>query len=496
MPEAEAPRSRDLIFIFALGLIFRLVLLLVFPVPYGNDAAGRLFFRDQILMAHWLPVTQVLVYCSYTVSHSVVLVRLVFAVIGSLAGAAFTFYLQTFATRRTALIGGILFTTNSLVVFLSLMPYQEVVFLGLFFGSLAFFIRNEISGRSSFAAFAFYGLACLTRYEAWFILPALFGMRIRRAIAAPNRRLAREVTSNFLGLGWGPALWMLASWQQWGSPTAFLFFRADHAFYVWAPHVEITRMVSYIGRMLYWLGRFGSPLILLALPGMWVVWKNRLTLLQLLWPSLLLCVLVLIFLVFIVGREFATANRFASIPLSVILIFAALGAEAVIARMQLSMTAWRQRLTMPLGKRVVAGLSIALLLIYGAVPVAQGNRLAEFRVPHEIAKFIASHLPPQARAVIVAESLEGAVPMPYQRIWGQLDIDKDHLLCATFIAPQSIANTEEFIQERNIRYIAVFGGDWPRRGSDEMFLQLLTNASLKKKIVFSRDEAILYELVF
>jgi len=494
MPEGEASRRRDLIFIFALGLLFRLVLLLIFPVPYGNDSAGRFFFRDQIWLAHWLPATQVLVYCSYAVSHSVVIVRLVFAVVGSLAGVAFTFYLQTFARRRTALIGGMLFTTNSLLVFLSLMPYQETVFLGLLFGSLAFFIRDETRGRSSLAAFALYGLACLTRYEAWFILPALLWRIIRRAVAAPNPLMAREAAINLLGLGWGPAVWMLANWQQWGSPTAFLFFRADHALYAWAPHAEIMRIVSYTGWMLYWIGRFGSPLVVLALPGLCLVWKNRKTLLAVLWPALLLCGLELIFLIFIAGREFATANRFASMPLSVTLIFVAFGAEAAMTRVQSAMPSWQQKLVQPKFKLIVAGLFTAFLLIYGAVPIAQAGRLPEFRVPYEIVKFLEAHLPANERVLIVAESLDGAVPMPYQRIAGQLDLARDRLLCAAFIDSNSLGEVEAFVRERSLRYLVVFGGEWPRRGSDEIFLQLAANPQQKKKIVFSSNAAIVYEL--
>ncbi len=498
MSANRAQRARDLILIFGLAFLYRLALLFFFPTPYGNDAAGRLYYRDEIWTWHWLPVTQVLVHVSYAATHSVAAVRLLFATVTSFAAVAFTFYLQTFCRRRPALIGGALFATNSLFVFLSLMPYQEVVFLGLLFGSLAFFAREagEQKPMRNFAAGALlYGCACLTRYEAWLILPALALARIRREFAAHSASIAlRRSIASLAGLGWGPALWLLLNWQHWGSPTQFLFHRPDHAFYAWAPHGEIARIVEQLGRMIYWIGRFGSPLVLLALPGVAVAWKYRQTQLAVLWPLLLLLAMALIFLVFIGGREFATANRFASIPLSVTLVFVALGADAVIERAQRSAKPLLQIWRRPRLRAIAAGLVMILLLIYGAVPVAQANRLIEFREPYEIAKFLATHLTPGERAVIVAESLEGAVPMPYQRIFGQLDFDRDHLLCAFLIDPQALMKTEEFIQESKVKYVIVFGGDWPKHGNDEAFLQFIANSGNKTTKAMTLRTATVYEI--
>ena len=158
-------QRRDLLLVFALGLAFRLVLLLVYPVPFGNDAAGRFYFRDTIWTWHWLPFTQLLVYAGFKLAHSVFVVRLLFALAGSLAAVAFTCYLQKIATRRAALIGGVLFALNAQFVFLSLMPYQEVLFLGLFFGALSFFVDEKKRLAPSLAGYLLLGRACLTRYE-------------------------------------------------------------------------------------------------------------------------------------------------------------------------------------------------------------------------------------------------------------------------------------------------------------------------------------------
>jgi hypothetical protein len=495
----ERRQQRDLLFIFALAFLFRVALLLLFPVPYGNDAAGRLYFRDTLWTWHWLPVTQALVYASFATTQSIGAVRLVFAAATSLAAMAFTFYLQTFASRRAALIGGVVFATNSLLVFLSLMPYQEVVFLGLLFGSLAFFNRDadDSHHQKNFIAGAIlYGLACLTRYEAWFLLPALLFARTRRALQTHDnaRGFLQETVKDIIALCWGPTLWLFINWHIWGNPAAFLFHRADRAFYAWAPHGEIMRIINYLGLMLYWLACFGSPLALLALPGAWVVWKNRKKLVPVLWPSLLLLALELAFLIFVAGREFATANRFASVPVAILLIFVALGANALLENLEKSKRRWLQTLNQPAFKMMAASFLILFLLSYGAMPVAQANKHPDFREPYEVARFLAKNLAPNERAVIVGESIDGAVPMPYQRIFGQLAFDNAHLLCSALLDPRTVSDVEQFARERNLRYIAVFGKGWPRSGSDEIFLALIEDSNNKARGAFKNNAAVVYEL--
>lgn len=496
MSSARSQLTRDLIFIFVLGLFFRLALLLLFPVPYGNDAAGRLYFRDSIFTWHWLPVTQMLVYLPFAATCNIFIVRLIFAIAGSMAAAAFSLYLQMFASRRAAMIGGVLFAINAHAVFLSLMPYQEIVFLGLLFGSLAFFLRAKTAPsprRNFIVGSTLYGLACLTRYEAWFILPTLFFVEIWPALLKRQIPLiAKSITKNLAGLGWGPALWLLINRLQWGSPTAFLFHRADHDFYAWSPHNEIARIVDYIGNMLYWLLRFGSPLVLFALPGLWVFGKNRKTMLPRLWPALLLLLMVLSFLVFVAGKEFATANRFAMIPLGILLVFTALGIDDFLDRVENSSHWLLQKFMQPVAKKIAAVSLLVALLVYGAVPVMQANHLALHREPYEIAKFLETNLARDESAVVVAPSFEGETPMPYQRIFGQLAFDKERLFCAYFLAPQNI---EDFLLRHNLRYIILSRDEQPRQGSDDFFRRFTAEAGNKIKKVFANNTAVIYERV-
>lgn len=496
MSDADSKLRQDLISLFALGLLFRLALLILFPIPYGNDAAGRLFFRDTLFMAHWLPLTQALVYLTFAATADVFIVRLVFAIAGSVAAVAYMFFLQMFATRRAALMGGVLFTVNAHAVFLSLMPYQEVVFLGLLFGSIALLCRAKNGGHSQrdfTVGSVLYGLACLTRYEAWFILPALLLVGIWPALV--TRRLlviGESAGMNLLGLGWGPVLWLLINWLQWGSPTAFLFHRADHAFYAWSPHGEIERIADYAGTMLYWLLRFGSPFILFALPGIWMFWRKRHTLFPFLWPLLLLFILELSFLTFVAGNEFATANRFAMTPLGIVLVFAALGMDDLVTRLEHSSHVTVRRLLRPVPRTVIASALVFVLLVYGAVPVVQANRAAVHRAPYEIAKFLKAHLTPDDSAILVAASFDGEVPMPYQRVFGQLDFGTQQLLCSSFFDPDSL---ESVLVRPNLRYIVYWHEDQSSPTSRHTFQRTLHALSNKSRIVFRNNVATIYQRI-
>ncbi len=492
----EGQRHRnDLLFIFALAFVFRVALLLLFPAPYGNDAAGRLYFRDTLWIGHWLPLTQGLVNAAFAMTHSVFSVRLLFALLTGLSATAFAFYLQAFASRRAALIGGILFALNAQLVFLSLMPYQEVLFLGLLFGSLGFFVRAEMAVnnyRDFIPGAILFGLACLTRYEAWFILPALWAAQAWRAARA-REKVFFKIAAATMALAWAPMLWLIVNWQIYGNPMAFLFHRADHAFYAWQPHGETVRILNYLGMMGYWLLRFGSPLILFAIPGLTYAWKNRRTLARTLWPAFLLFVMEMIFLIFVAGKEFATANRFAAIPLGILLIFVALGVDEMIERVRQSPNSFWNKIKSRLMPRLLLFAFCFLLFIYGAQPVARANATAEFREPYEIAQFLQKNLRRNERALMIAESIDGAVPMPYQRVFGQLTFDQDQLLCAALLEDEAGRDPLQLLRRRQVRYLIVFGGNWPKGENDRALLNFIASRPNYIMKIFTNTAASVYD---
>jgi hypothetical protein len=418
-----------------------------------------------------------------------------FALLTSLASVAFTFYLQVFAARRAALIGGVLFALNAQLVFLSLMPYQEVLFLGLLFGSLGFFAHaeNDAGNRRTFIAGAvLLGLACLTRYEAWFILPALWVAQAGRARRSRDKTLFKIIATT-LALAWAPLLWLIINWQIHGNPAAFLFHRADHAFYAWQPHAEIVRVLNYLGMMGYWLLRFGSPLILLALPGAALVWKNRQTFVRALWPALLLFVMEMIFLIFVAGKEFATANRFAAIPLAILLIFVALGGDEVIKLVRQSANPFWNKMKFRPGQSFLLFAFFVLLFLYGAQPVARANATTEFRASYEIAQFLQKNLPREERALVIAESIDGAVPMPYQRIFGQLAFDQNQLLCAALLEDGTARDPLQFLRQQQVRYLIVFDGDWPKGENDVALLHFIAGPPGHAVKIFANTAARIYD---
>lgn len=484
----RALASRDLLAIFLLALSFRLLLLFLFPVPYGNDAAGRLYFRDTLWIGHWLPLTQGLVNATFTLTHSVVAVRLVFALTTSLAAVAFAYYLQHIAGRRVAVIGGVLFATNAQLTTLSLMPFQEVIFLGLLFGGLAFWQQADANSARRYhfiVGAGLYGLACLTRYEAWFILPVLAVAHLWRS----HRRQQpwpRAILEAVAGFGWAPLLWLLINQITYHSPLAFLFHRPDRAFYAWQPHSELQRIFDYLVLMGYWLLRFGSPLVLLAIPGAFRAWQHRRTLWPRLWPLLLLAGLSLLFLTLVAGREFATANRFVALPLSVLLIFTAIGAGATLDYLQ-ALPQWPGAR----GQRWLCAGLLLLLLIYGGQPVAQANRLSQFRTPYEIAQFLRANISAGERAIVLAESIDGAVPMAYQRIFGQLTLKREVLLCAALLDSISAGTAGDLLQRLQIRYVVYVAGERPLHPNDYQILAALHTANAPVR--FRHHDAAIYE---
>lgn len=186
----------DLFKIFGVGLTLRLLWLAAFPVPFGEDDFGRIFFKDSLFLGHWLPLTQLLVYLVARLSDDIVWIRLAFAIIESLSACGFALFLRRIASESSALWGGLLFTVNALYVQLTLMPYQDIVFLGLLYASLGLLLKRrpeEGFSMDSRAASLFFGLSCLTRYESWFLLPFLALQKARLESVRKRYGLAEKV---------------------------------------------------------------------------------------------------------------------------------------------------------------------------------------------------------------------------------------------------------------------------------------------------------------
>jgi len=496
MLEPQKAAHRDLLVIFVFGFALRLLLLWAFPAPYGNDSIGRLYFRDTLFLAHWLPLTQALVYVPALLSHSIVPIRVLFAALGGLAACGFYLCLRRCTAPAFARLGGLLFAANALFVILSLMPYQDVLFLGLFYAALALLFHPLQMLRSRTGGLL-YGLACLTRYESWFVLPILVLWKTRREAAqASAGAVIKAFFAAALFFGWAPGLWLLLSQFHWGEWHGFLFQTADRTFYAWQPHFDLGWAARYAGRMLYWLGLFGSPLLLFALPGIRRLWQNRKS-----WPPVLKLLLawgalVLIFFFFIIGKEFETVNRFAAIPLSLALMLTVIGMEAIAAALP-QHRGWWSRLLAPRAANVLVGLLLAGLAVYAAIPVARLHANPEFREPYEITQFLERVLPPNEKALVVAERFrhrQDAAPMAYQRMAAQSKYHRERILCAGLLTLERHDELLNYARQQQVRYLVIFTNFQPWLAADVFFAEFVRAQPLRCRPVLRLTQATVYEV--
>lgn len=463
--------TRDLGAIFIFGLVFRLALLLAFPAPFGNDAFGRLYFRDTLFLAHWLPLAQAFVYFPALLTDKIEFIRVLFGVLGSLSACGFYLFLRLFTARPFALLGGFLFAVNALYVILSLMPYQDVLFLGLFYAALALLLCDEPWLQSKTGA-ALYGFACLTRYESWFVLPLLVLWKTK--IDAAGLTLAnagRSFLKAAIFFGWAPLLWLLLSQLHWGNWNSFMHQTPDREFYAWHPHVDLVWAAQYAGRMLYWLGLFGSPLLLFAVPGIARFWQNRKALLPVLKLPLLMCAIALVFFFFIIGKEYDTANRFAMLPMSLALIFAVLGMEMAY-QIFFARFARRQKILRPRTLRLLAISVLTGLVIYAAIPVSRLHANPEFRDPYEIAQYLDRVLQADEKALVVApheQRWQGATPMAYQRIAAQSKHHRKRILSTGLLSQTDRSALLKFAKENQVKYLVIFDNFQPWHPADVIF---------------------------
>src|SRR6476659_9352175 len=115
--------------VFISGLLLRLWLLHAYSIVFGGDTVLRLANRDHILLAYQLPMLQLLIYGISLVSHDLLPVRCLMALIGAAAGVGFYWMIRCFVSERNALIAALLFTMNPFLVEISIVPYQEPLML-------------------------------------------------------------------------------------------------------------------------------------------------------------------------------------------------------------------------------------------------------------------------------------------------------------------------------------------------------------------------------
>ncbi len=472
--------ARHYALIFVLGFGYRLFLLWLFPALYGGDSIGRLYYREAVFFSHWLPFLQAVIVAVFKVSHSVFATRLVVIVMNSVAAIAFYEFVKRMSGVRAGLIAGLLFTFCPLFVYLSLVPYQEIIFLGFLLGGLTLMFEDETSRKV--AGFACYGLACLTRYEAWYLLPVLFFMQMPGALRAGDRASqARQILSFSLGLIWAPTLWMVMNKLHFGEFTAFLFHKQGTV-YFWQPHNEFLRLARYLRDMVGWLFKYGSPLALFAIPGFFYCRKARSHFFPPFLALVLLTGIQMLFLMFIASREFSNVVRFAALPLSVLLVLCALGISQAYDWL------FARRLPWTAGLFLVA--AFAGLAIYAAVPIARASNLPENRLAYDVSQFLKEELEKDEAAIVLAPGFRDypdAVPMPCQRIGAQFDDAADRLFCAAALPVPDARSLVAFGRKHNVGLMVQFEHFEPWRTSDAVIMNFLQRDSEANAVVWEKE---------
>ena len=243
------------VIVFCVGLGVRLWLIHTFPVIFGGDSIVRLANSDRILLSYQLPLLQAVVHYLSALSGNPLVIRYFMALAGAAAGLAFYAMARSLLGRTTAFQASLLFASSPFVIAFSIVPYQEILMLAGLFAAFRFaFERMWVAAGLSL------GLACLARYEAWLACPVL-------AVAFWIEKGFRpaEIMRAALLFAWAPLGWILYH----GGVTPAGTFAAEASF-------SLERLFRYVYLAWITVKNTPPPVLLLALPGAWVFWKQRL----------------------------------------------------------------------------------------------------------------------------------------------------------------------------------------------------------------------------
>ncbi len=193
--------SLFIICIFLFSFILRFILIIKSPYLYSFDAYIFLMgLSSQYPL--FTGLIKILISCGF----SVFMIRVVIAVIASLSCIAFYFFsLRLFRNIAIAGVATLLMSIYPSFLVFSIVPYTESLFLLCFFSGLYFFLKEyEIKSSIYLKTGIFLGLACLTRYEGFLILPLIFTAIIIKIRPAPCTLHLAPLFKIAVSLFWSP----------------------------------------------------------------------------------------------------------------------------------------------------------------------------------------------------------------------------------------------------------------------------------------------------
>jgi hypothetical protein len=374
--------------IFLIGFALAASIILTNPIIFGGDTLLRLMNRDRLMMGHQLPMLQVLIAIVTKISASAVWVRYMDAVIGGIAGVAFFWMIRDLFGQQWAFPAALLFVSNPFFLALSTVPFQEMLMLaGVLLAFHFFYTERWIAASLALA------VACLTRYEAWAACPVLAVAYLAKrpangrgaegsASAFPSRDRQGAVFKAAVLFGWMPVVWILAK-HGLSSPGHFV--------------IESSLTFGRLQRYVYlgWITVKNTQVtvLLLALAGVWRLYKDR-TLLN--WRLAIQIAFVALFLISIPfsahgvmpdPERYVTARE-AVIPIYFVILMSVLG-----------LMKW------PRWTWAIVALSVVLGAAGGHLYVWRETSKPDVQLSYQLARYLDGKVRTGERALILSQPI-------------------------------------------------------------------------------------------
>jgi len=363
------------VIIFLAALLIRAALVVSFPTLHGGDAAARLSQPNELVLGYQLPLPQLFVAIGKALFDDPIAVRLIFCLWGGVLVAGFAALVAMGVGARAGAFAGLLAAFDPLLIHYSIVPYQESIAYGLL--AWAFVL---VGARAPVLGAVAIGAACLSRFEAWLLLPAF-------ALAARSRHAA--VVAALPVLGW-------VIWWQGLAPGGLYVLDLD-------PSAERLSRVAFLGRKFL---EYETPVVgLLAVIGALLLMLTRPSRLALKAAGILVAVIAV---VVALGHEYPPGSGLMSERMIHLPVLLALGLAAIVLDRvsAVSRAAWLACLLL------VTGLA-ARNLAFEARLLRSAAADPELALAREVARAIEAARRPNECVSIAAPAVDPRLLMDY-----------------------------------------------------------------------------------
>jgi len=269
--------SKRVILILVAAFLFRVIYISLFIDPeydsYDRFLKGiRVLRKPSEISYHWcwLPLFQFIDASLYWLTNSYTSIRVFSTVCGVIS--SYLLYLLTFEISRSekaALASITIFSFNPLIFIYDTTGMTESFFTLLILLTVIFIVRRRLLASSIPLA-----LACLVRYEAWFLTPFLYSLIFFNKVTSIKKVIMASIPP-FLSI----SSWIYLNFRRYGDPLHFLhtlenylkFIQANHVIYAaYLPKTEIMfryvrDMVAPIWYLIVYMIALTPPIFIVAI---------------------------------------------------------------------------------------------------------------------------------------------------------------------------------------------------------------------------------------